>query len=69
MSYVRKTEDEYILLANYGYGHGWEEETAETTLMEIKQRLKEYRLNAPEYAYTYVKKRVKKVAEATKQKV
>ena len=55
----RKTRDEYTILANYGYGHGWEEETAENTIREARQRLKEYRQNAPEYAYKIKKKRVR----------
>ena len=59
MNYQRKTKDEYILLANYGYGHGYEEETSEETYRAIKERLKEYRLNAPQYSYTYKKQRVK----------
>lgn len=29
MAYVRKTKDEYQLLANYGYGDGWEYVIAE----------------------------------------
>jgi len=48
-TYQRKTEDYYLLLANYG--QGWEEETKETTYKEIKERAKEYRLNAPMYQY------------------
>lgn len=59
MAYQRKTKDEYILMANYGYGHGFEEETTEETYKDIKQRLKEYRDNAPEYSYKWIKKRVK----------
>ncbi len=59
MGYIRKTKDEYVLLANYGYGHGFEEEITESTYKEIKDRLKEYRTNAPEYSYKYKKIRVK----------
>ncbi len=58
-TYIRKTKDTFILLANYGYGHGYEEETEENSYADIKQRLKEYRENAPQYSYTYKKKRVK----------
>jgi hypothetical protein len=57
MNYIRKTKDEYVLLSNYG--QGWEEEITEETFKEIKQRLKEYRENAPQYAYSYKKRRVK----------
>jgi hypothetical protein len=57
MPYTRKTRDEYVLLADYGYGY--EEETAEETSKEIRQRLKEYRENAPQYLYKIKVKRVK----------
>lgn len=57
MAYTRKTTDEYQLLSNYG--HGWEVETTEETRKEIKQRLREYRENAPQYSYKIVTKRVK----------
>lgn len=43
MAYQRKTEDEYVLLTNYGYG--WDEEVTEETFREIRQRAREYRLN------------------------
>lgn len=59
MSYQRKTKDVYYLMANYGYGHGYEEETAEESYREIKQRLKEYKENAPQYSYKIVRKREK----------
>lgn len=58
MAYIRKTIDEYQLLANYG--QGWEHETTETSYKEIKERLTEYRTNAPEFSYKYKKVRVKK---------
>jgi hypothetical protein len=57
MAYIRKTTDEYQLLANHG--QGWEHETTEQTRAEIKERLKEYRANAPQYSYKIVTKRVK----------
>ena len=57
MSYERKTIDEYVLLANYG--QGWEEEITEETYIDIKKRLKEYHENAPQYSYTWKKRRVK----------
>ena len=55
----RKTRDEYRIEANYGYGHGWEYEVAESTREEAKKRLREYRENAPQYSYRLVKKRVR----------
>lgn len=57
MAYQRKTQDEYQLFANYG--QGWEHETTEQTRAEIKERLREYRTNAPQYSYKIVTKRVK----------
>ena len=57
--YKRKTKDIYILMANYGYGDGWEYVTEEETKIEAKKRLIEYRNNAPEYQYKIVCKRVK----------
>ena len=35
----------WILQGNYGYGHGFEDLTAEETHREIRQRAKEYREN------------------------
>ena len=57
MAYTRKTTDEYQLLSNYG--HGWDLETTEETRKEIKQRLREYRENAPMYQYKIKTVRVK----------
>ena len=41
----------WVLQANYGYGHGYEDECVEETRAEALQRLKEYRENAPKYSY------------------
>lgn len=59
MAYQRKTKDEYWLMANYGYGHGWEEVLAEDTKAEAFKRKREYERNQPEYRYKVVKKRIK----------
>lgn len=59
MAYIRNTKDNYILLSNYGYGHGWEEEIIEPTYKEIKERLKEYRENCKYGIFKYKKVRVK----------
>lgn len=48
MKYVRKTRDEWRLHLNYG--QGFEHEVSEDTYREIRERLKEYRENCPEYA-------------------
>lgn len=53
---MRKTTDTFVLLVNYG--QGYEEETEEQTFKEIKERLKEYRENCPEYPCKYIKRRV-----------
>lgn len=58
MAYTRKTRDEWRLMINYGSGHGWEFETAESTYKDIRQRKKEYAENCPEYPTRIVCKRV-----------
>lgn len=59
MTYKRKTQDEYVLLVNYGDTYGYEEEVVEDTRQEILQRSKEYRENCPEYPTKIIKRRVK----------
>jgi hypothetical protein len=44
---INKWTTEFIVQGNYGYGHGWEDETSEETRKEARQRLKEYRENGP----------------------
>lgn len=41
---MRATKYEYlwVLQGNYGYGHGWEDLTAEETWREIRNRRREY---------------------------
>jgi len=55
MAYQRKTYDLFIVQGLY-FGQ-WEDETAETTRAEARQRLAEYRENMPEYAHRLIKKR------------
>lgn len=56
--YRRKTRDEFILLGDYG--QSFEELTAESTRLEIRQRLKEYRENESfSHGFKIVKKRIK----------
>lgn len=43
MSYKRKTTDEYLLLADYGYG--WDIVETEESLKDIRIRQSEYREN------------------------
>lgn len=65
--YKRKTQDEFILLGDYG--QGFEELTAESTRLEIRQRLKEYRENDPySRGFKIVKKRIKIEQSQTKPK-
>lgn len=58
MAHVRKTKDEYQLLANYGYGDGWEYVISEDTMSEARKRKKEYMENQPKYLYRIKKVRV-----------
>ena len=58
--YQRKTKDEYVLMINYGYGHGYEEAVTEETSQEIRTRQKEYRENCPQYPIKVIKRRIKK---------
>jgi hypothetical protein len=56
---VRKTEDEFRIMCDYGYGDGLEEVCCASTREEGKMNLKDYRENDPRNSYTMVKKRVK----------
>lgn len=56
MAYIRKTVDIWEV---QGYYYGvWEMVTTETSRKEARERIKEYRTNAP-MAYRIVKKREK----------
>ena len=57
MSSQNKFKYLYVLQANYGYGHGWEDECQGEDHRKIYQHLREYRENAPEYAYRIVQRR------------
>ncbi len=57
MTYLRKTRDEWTVQVDYGYGHGWEDETTEDSRAEGRERLREYRANC-QYACRLVKRRV-----------
>lgn len=58
MAYKRKTRDEFQVHGNYGYGHGYEEVTAEDTFREARARLREYCENEPGVPFKIVIKRV-----------
>jgi hypothetical protein len=55
---VLKWRKEYVVQGNYGYGHGWEDETAEETYREARVRLREYRDNGPG-SYRLITRRVR----------
>lgn len=62
MAYKRKTQDVWEIQGNYGYGHGWECVTSETSYSEAIQRLKEYRENEQGVPFRIIKKRERIVA-------
>jgi hypothetical protein len=55
--YIRKTEDEFEILGNYGFG--FEMVTTETTWRKAKEQIILYRQNEPGIAFKIVKKRVR----------
>ena len=57
--YKRKTYDEYQILGNYGYGHGYEYLIAYETYKEAKECLKLYRENEIGIPFKVIKKRIK----------
>lgn len=56
---TKRKATEWQMWSNYG--HGWEHELSEDTWPEMRQRLKEYRENAPQYLYKVKLARVKVV--------
>lgn len=57
--YVRKTEDEFEILAYYDAGTGWEVVTTETNRKDAREQVKCYRENEPGVPFKFKKKRVK----------
>jgi hypothetical protein len=55
--YIRKTEDEFRIMGNYG--QGFEEVTCEVTRPLARSTIKDYRTNEPGIPFKIVKKRVK----------
>jgi hypothetical protein len=55
--YIRKTQDEFYVLGNYGFGY----EVVDTcmTRKEVKDSIKTYRENQPGVAFKTKSKRVK----------
>lgn len=54
----RKLKSEWELQSNFGSGHGWECVTTEETWKAVKEQIKCYRDNAPQYPYRIVHRRV-----------
>jgi hypothetical protein len=65
VSRQRVTRDVWDVQADYGYGHGYETVTAETSLAEARARLREYRENEPGVAFKLVKTRERIVGGAS----
>lgn len=58
-TYVRKTRDVWELHVNYGHGDGWEHEVSEDSWPEMRDRLREYRQNCPQYPVKAIRRREK----------
>jgi len=58
MAYTRRTQDEWVIYGNYGYG--WEELTTESSYSEAKSQLRCYNENEPNIPHRLRIKRVKK---------
>ena len=46
-----------VLQGNYGYGHGWEDLCQSEDRREMREDLRAYRENAPEYQYRIIRRR------------
>jgi hypothetical protein len=57
MAYIRKTKDYWDIEQNAGYG--WEVVTCEESKKDVRQSLKDYRLNQPEFPVRSIKHREK----------
>lgn len=57
--YVRRTSDEWEIQGNYGYGHGWEAVTTETSRDAARETIRLYRENEPGVPFRIVKRRVR----------
>jgi hypothetical protein len=54
---VPKTQVIHVVQGNYGYGHGWEDVTAEDTRKEALVRLREYRENEVGVPFRLIRRR------------
>lgn len=62
MARERKTIDRFDVEGDYGYGHGFEIVTSETTFSDGRLRLREYRENEPGIAFRLKKRRERKTS-------
>ena len=53
----KKNKYLYLYVIQGNYGCGWEDVTAEESWKEARTRLKEYRVNEPEYAHRQIERR------------
>lgn len=60
MSYTRKTRDEFVIQANYGYGHGWEDVDINDNRTLARENLAIYRLNEKGVPFRLIRRRAKK---------
>lgn len=63
-----KTQVVCVVQGNYGYGHGWEDLVAETSVTECRARLREYRENEPGTPFRRVNKRVPRTLSGLRRK-
>lgn len=56
---VPKTKLVHVVQGNYGYGHGWEDLTAEDDRVEARARLREYRENESGTPFRLIRRREK----------
>jgi hypothetical protein len=61
-----KTELLFIVQSNWGYGHGWEDVTAEKTRKEALDQLRAYRANEPGTPHRLIRRREKIAAHASR---
>ena len=61
---IAKTKLIHVVQGNYGYGHGWEDVTAEDTRKEAMARIREYRENERGVPFRLIRRREKIEAAA-----
>jgi hypothetical protein len=61
---VPKTRLVFVVQGNYGYGHGWEDVTAEESSKEARDRIREYRENERGVPFRLIRRRERIAAAA-----